>query len=249
MGISGINPNRRYIPSNMEYTLAARIEGAPAEAPRPNPADPKNQPARPVAINAIIIGDLDLISEQFFEIRRQKIKNLEFDNVTFVLNCVDVLAGDDAYIALRKRRPRYRTLTGLEQQTRTFAEKGQKETRQAEEDAEEAIKKAQKSLDDKVAKIRDDKELNERDKEIKLLTLEKVENRRLDVEKAAIQDEKRRKIQTSKAEMEQSIRQIENRVRVGAAVASPLPALILALVIFGARAGRENRGANPNRLA
>ena len=49
--------------------------------------------------------------------------------------------------------------------------------------------------------------------------------------------------------MEQSIRQIENRVRVGAILAAPLPALLLAVLIFGVRARRENLGANPNRLA
>ena len=49
--------------------------------------------------------------------------------------------------------------------------------------------------------------------------------------------------------MQQSIRAIENRVRVGAIVAAPLPALLLAAFIFGIRSGRENRGANPNRLA
>jgi len=32
-------------------------------------------------------------------------------------------------------------------------------------------------------------------------------------------------------------------------VAAPLPALVLAALIFGVRSGRENRGANPNRLA
>ena len=250
MGIGGINPNRRHIPSNMEYTLAAKIQGKPADDARPkDEAARKKDEARPADLKAIVIGDLDLIGEQFFEIRRRKVENLDFDNITFVLNCVDVLAGDDAYIALRKRRAQHRTLTRFEQETRDFVTRSQKETRAAEDEARDALEKAQKSLDSKVAKIRDDKELDDRSREIKLSTLERVENRRLEVEKAAIEDEKRRKIQEVRGSMEQSIRAIENRVRVGAILAAPLPALLLAAFVFGIRAGRENQGANPNRLA
>jgi ABC-2 type transport system permease protein len=251
MGVSGINPNRRHFPSNMEYTLAARIQGKPQEELK-QPGDPtKKEAAKPATaeIKAIVICDLDLIGEQFFEIRRRKIDNLDFDNVTFVLNCVDVLAGDDAYIALRKRRAQHRPLARLEQQSRDFITRSQKEAKQADDDAKDALERAQKTLDAKVAKIRDDKELDDRTREIKLRTLENVENRRFEVEKAAIEDDKRLKVQESKATMEQSIRAIENRVRVGALVAAPLPALFLAAFIFGVRAGKENQGANPNRLA
>ena len=125
----------------------------------------------------------------------------------------------------------------------------QKEAKLAEDDAKEALDRAQKALDAKVGKIRDDKELDERTKEIKLQTLERVENRRLEVEKAAIEDEKRRKVQESKATMEQKTRAIENGVRLGALFGAPLPAILLAVLVFGARAGKENQGANPNRLA
>ena len=250
MGVSGINPNRRHFPSNLEYTLAARIEGVPA-GPSSPPDDPakKAEPAKPAPLKAIVIGDLDLIGEQFFEIRKRKVENLDFDNINFVLNCVDVLAGDDAYIALRKRRAEHRTLTRVEREASEYLARSQKEARQAEDEARDALAKAQKSLDAKVGKIRDDKELDDRTREIKLGTLERVENRRLDVEKAAIEDDKRRKVLESKGQMEQSIRSIETRVRIGALLVAPLPALLLALVVFGGRAGRENLGASPNRLA
>jgi len=246
MGITGINPNRRHLPSGQEFILAARIQG---KAPVSVPADPKKaEAAKPAEIKAIVIADLDLISDQFFEIRRRKVENLDFDNITFVLNCVDVLAGDDAYISLRKRRPMHRTLTRLEQQTQDYVKRNQEETKQADDEAKDALDKAQRSLDAKVAKIRDDKELDDRSREVKLLTLEKVENRRLEVEKAAIDDEKRRKVQDSKANKEQAIRKIESQVRVAAIIAAPLPAILLAGLIFGIRSSRENRGANPNRL-
>ena len=252
MGNTSLDPNRRHYPGIGEYTLAARIQGPPGTTALPAMPDASGKPVEPPKspdVKAIVIADLDLISEQFFEMRRRKIENLDFDNVTFVLNCVDVLAGDDAYIALRKRRPRHRTLEKIEQQSRNFVVQAQKEAKQADDEAKDALDKAQKSLDAKVGKIRDDKELDERGREIKLMALERVENRRLDVEKAAIDDQKRRKQQDSRARKEEAVREIETSVRIAAIVVAPLPALLLAGLVFGARAGRENQGANPNRLA
>ena len=128
MGISGINPRRRHIPSDTSYTLAARLTGsAPADKEKDAAkADAKKDQAKkeekPATIKVIAVADLDLISEQFFELRRQKVSNLDFDNVTFVLNCVDTLAGDESFVALRKKRPKHRTLLTLEAQTKNFVE-------------------------------------------------------------------------------------------------------------------------------
>ena len=88
-------------PPDISYTLAARITGAaPLEKTVDKDADAAKKDEakkddKPATIKVIAIADLDMICEQFFELRRQKIENLDFDNVTFVLNCVDVLAGDD----------------------------------------------------------------------------------------------------------------------------------------------------------
>ena len=149
----------------------------------------------------IAIADLDLISEQFFELRRRKIENLDFDNVTFVLNCVDVLAGDDSFVALRKRRPKHRTLERLEDQTKRVHRgaperdqggrgRGQGAARRGPEAARQAGRGGPRR-----------KDLDERTKEIMLVNLQEVANRRLDVEKAKIEDEKRKKIQESKADI------------------------------------------------
>src|SRR5262249_7680438 len=122
MGISGFNPRRRHIPTGESYTLAARITGTvpvepkPAEDPAKKDAEKKKEETTPppAKLNVIAIADLDLIGEQFFELRRNKFQNLEFDNIPFVLNCVDVLAGDESFVGLRKKRSRHRTLIELE---------------------------------------------------------------------------------------------------------------------------------------
>ena len=255
--ITGINPLRPFVPDNMEHVLAARIKGkagapaagsAEAEADLKKPGQPKPTGGE---VNAIVIADLDLISEDFFGLRRRRSEkeNLDFDNIPFVLNCVDVLAGDDAYITLRKRRPKYRTLARFEQLTRDYVRQAQKETKQAEDEEAEALKKAQAALDAKVAKVRQDKELDEASREQKLLTLQKVATRQLEVETAGIKDETRRKRQDIKANREEKTRELETGVRVATILAAPLPVLLLAALIFGVRASRENKGANPNRLA
>jgi ABC-2 type transport system permease protein len=251
-GMSQINPNRRHLPTGVGYTLAAHVRGAaPPESDSSTKAQEKSKEAaaKPAEIHAIAIADLDLISEQFFDIRRRKIENLDFDNVTFVLNCVDVLAGDDDFVSLRKRRPEHRTLRRLEAQTKQFVEKSQEESKAAEDSAREQLQIAQKALDKQVEEIRQRKDIDERSKEIMLANVQEVANRRLDVQKANIEDEKRRRIQMSKAEMEQQIRGIQNRIRTLAIALPPLPALALGLLVFGVRLRRENQGANPNRLA
>jgi ABC-2 type transport system permease protein len=254
MGISGINPRVPHFASGKAYTLAARLQGQPAtdEAPKDVPAkkaeEKKDQPAAKKAdIHVIAIADLDLISEQFFELRRRKIENLELDNVTFVLNCVDVLAGDGSFVALRKQRPQHRTLERLEAQYRTLMEQRQVESKAAEDAADEQLKVAQKRLDKKVEEVRARRDMDERTKEIMLMNLQDVENRRLEVEKANIDDQKRQKLQDSKAEYELKNRRIQNQVRAEAMIPPVLPLAVGAGVFF-LRRKRENQGANPNRL-
>ncbi len=253
MGPSGLNPNRRHFPSGTAYTLAARIQGHPSAAPAKDQAkgkdEAKKEESKSPAVHAIAIADLDVISEQFFMLRRQKAENLELDNVTFVLNCVDVLAGDDAFVALRKRRPEHRTLTKLEDKNKRFIETRQNETKQAEEEAKQQLDKLQARLDKEVGAVRASKDMDERTKEIRVLQLQEIANRRLEVDKANIEDQKRKKILEIKGDTEQEIRRTQNEVRAVAIFLPPLPPAILGVAVFLIRYRRENQGANPNRLA
>jgi ABC-2 type transport system permease protein len=166
-----------------------------------------------------------------------------------VLNCVDVLAGDDTFVTLRKRRLKHRTLEALEAQTRIYVERSEEEEKVADAEAKRQRDKAQQRLDEAVQKVRESKDYDERTKAIMLDSLEEVENRRLDVTKANIEDERRRKTLDSEARKERAIQRIENGVRLRAVLFPPLPALLLGCLVFGVRTARENRGADPNRLA
>jgi ABC-2 type transport system permease protein len=246
-----LKPNRPHFPSGQSYTLAAHLRGeSPVASADSKEAekDEKKAKAEPKKLHVIAIADLDMISEEFFELRRQKVENLELDNVTFVLNCVDVLAGDESFVKLRKRRLEHRTLDTIAAQSQKFIKKYQDETKAAEDKARESLAQAQKALDKQVEEVRARKDLDERTKEIMLANLEEVANRRLEVQKANIEDEKRRTVLESKAESETNIREIRNQVRWFAG-AEFIPPVLFGVFIFGLRSRRENLGANPNRIA
>ncbi|RMF57986.1 MAG: ABC transporter [Calditrichaeota bacterium] len=194
-------------------------------------------------IKAIVIADLDFISQQFFEIRKQGLGNLEFDNVHFFLNCMDVLVGDESFIALRNRRVKHRTLTSVEKQVQEYIEQRAREEQQAETEAQLALQEAQKRLEEKVKEVEQRSDLDAQTKQIMAENIRRVEQRRFDALKAKIEAEKEAKIAASKERMEAHIRTIQNGIKTFAVVLPPIPVLVVGIMIFIRRRRREAEGA------
>jgi ABC-2 type transport system permease protein len=230
-GVS-VNQDAQHDPDEGKHVLAARIQGQGSAGP----------------LNAIVIADADLMSEQFFELRRRGTENLNFDNVTFLLNCVDQLARDQSFIALRKRRPRQRTLEAVEARTRTYEAQRLRESQQAEVLAEQRLKEAQARLDRAVREVETRSDLDEQTKEVMIANLKTAETRRLEVARANIDDEKQRQIEDSRAEMENSIRGIQNTIKLMAVALPPIPAFIVFLIVSVRRLRRERIGVPVDRL-
>ncbi|MCP4594266.1 MAG: ABC transporter permease subunit [bacterium] len=241
------NPNVRRRVAPGAYTLAMHVAGSlPAEAQDAGTNGPAG-PAPERTVDVIVVSDVDLISETFFQMRRQGARDLNFDNVTFALNCIDVLAGDESFVALRKHRSRHRTLTRVEAQTRDFAEQSRAETEAAEAKAAGQLVEAQARLNEKVAEVRERTDLDERTKAIMLRQLEEDENRRLAVVKATIEQEKQQSIARARADMETEIARIQRGIKWRAALLPPVPALLLAVMMFAYRRNREKMGVSERR--
>ena len=124
MGMSELNPDRPHkLGQNTEYVLAAHITGRlpAAVAPDAN-KDPKAKPVKlpDTNVNVVLVADIDMLTDDFFNLREQgEVPGMgmtfDFDNATFVLNAIDALAGEDRFLDLRKRRPKHRTLTRIEE--------------------------------------------------------------------------------------------------------------------------------------
>ncbi len=235
-GMQIVSRGLRRIPNSLDYTFAAHVQGAVGSTDT-TIAEPRKQ------VNVIAIADLDFISEQFFEIRKRGYGDLNFDNVTFFLNCMDLLAGDESFITLRKRRVRHRTLETIEGRIQEYIAQRARDEKAAEAEAQAALNEAQQRLNDKVAQLRQRTDYDAQTKEIMARNLQEAENKRLETIKAHIEAEKQAKIQASKERMEQQIRAIQNGIKTFAVLFPPIPVVILGMMIFARRRRREAEGA------
>ncbi len=230
------DPRRRQRPAPADYTIAARMVG-------PVPEGKSKAP------KVILCADLDMFGNNFFAIRRAySDANYRFDNVTFVLNCIDSLVGDESLIALRKHRPILRSLTKVEEAQSEFETRWLDEKEKAEDAAKVELDSAQARLDAAVAALKDNKELDEQAKEIQIQTIQNNENRKLEIAKARIEDGKRSKIELARHERDSSKTRLYNGYRSLMLLLAPLPALAMGLIMFVRRRAREAANVPNNRL-
>jgi ABC-2 type transport system permease protein len=214
-------------------------EGSSGEAT----GDAAASPAAKRPLRLVVIADLDFISEQFFQIRAAGPANLNFDNVSFFLNAMDTLLGDDSFIALRNRRVRHRTLERVEARTQSFLEQRAADEKAAEDEADQALEDAQQRLDEKVEAVRQRTDLDAQTKQIMARNLQEVENRRFETLKANIEAKKQAEIRRSEESVEAQIRNIQSGIRTFAVLLPPIPVFVIGVVIFLRRQRREREGA------
>jgi ABC-2 type transport system permease protein len=180
-----------------------------------------------------------MLSNSFFEMRRgAAYANLRFDNVPFLLNCIDTLAGDDSLIELRKRRPVLRKLERVEQAQRDFEDKWTAEKEKAEQEAADALKAARASLDAAVKKIEDDTTIDEQAKLVKIRQHREVESRKLENESNLIEDKKGERLEAATHDRDVARKGIHDRYRLVTLLLSLVPGLALGVVTLVRRSLR-----------
>ena len=229
-----LNRNLPHRPDDRDYILAAHVRDVSGQG---------TDSGSSAKLNVIVVADLDFISEQFFQIRRMGPENLNFDNVTFFLNSIDVLVGDESFVALRNKRVRHRTLERVEERTQNFVEERLQGEQEAETEAQQALADAQKRLDERVAEVSQRPDLDTQTKRIMARNLQEVENRRLEVLKANIEADKEAQISQGKENMEEQVRRIQRNIKTFAVLLPPVPVFVLGVLIFVRRQQKEKEGA------
>jgi ABC-2 type transport system permease protein len=225
-------PNAKGNPDGERHCIAARVKAKSKDDPQ---------------INAIYVADADMIDSRFFNFAEEQ-PDLLFDNVTFVMNCIDNLVGEDEFLALRSRRPEQRTLTLVDERRGEFDREAQKRRKEADDEAKKRLEDAQARLDSAVDSIKKDESLSETEKEMRMATRQSAEQRRLDLEKAEIDRTKNAATRSAEIESHQNVQGIQHKIQLWAILLPPLPALALGLFVLMTRLLDENRGISSDRL-
>ncbi len=192
-------------------------------------------------INVVYCADADMISDQSFQIAQGELHGLRLDNVKFVLNCVDVVAGQKENVELRSRRPEHRALKEVQKAADKFREAGQGEKETAEKEAKKALETAKKALDDEIEKINKDESLSKIEKAQKSEMAAAKKQRELDVIEANIKQKKELKLNQLKSREQRDIRRLEAGIRFWAVLLPPIPSIILGIIVLSLRLTKEQQ--------
>jgi len=259
-GLQMVRPKRRTPSPGVRHVLAARIlspddgSGDTEKAKAKAGKDSKKSKTDRARFNVIVLADLDLFGDPLFalherggDVNGDGIDDIRFDNVPFLLNAVDSLAGDNRFIALRKRRPRFRRLTKVDQLTIDAQKRRDKAIDDANAKAAEELEQAQHQLDKAVKEIEQRTGVDEATKRVMIESEHNKQQRRLAAKQKRIEDAKKRAIRRSEVEHKRAVGKVQDRIRLIAVLLPPVPALLLGMFILFRKRRRERESIPHSR--
>jgi len=251
--------------SPLPEDLPASTEGTESQDDNPAPAASSSPAAaRERKIDVVFVTDIDLMHSDFLRLRARPDGeiNWQFDNVTFVLNVLDTLAGDQNFVEIRKRQTRHSTLKMVELRTenareeanlaiRGFEDEFNKAQKDAEGKKDKASEELQKIVDQLREKARAEGKVNSRELEsaiIRLAMKQRVAERRLESETERLRRERDRKLKLIERDLDLQIIKVQNEFKFWAVILPPIPPLLVGLFVFRQRRAREKEGVSRDRL-
>ncbi|MBN1911080.1 MAG: Gldg family protein, partial [Pirellulales bacterium] len=262
--IMGQRPHPRRDATGENYIMAMHITGQLKQTEKP--ADDKDNPEKkketkkkspPASINVVVVADVDAITRDMFALREAGNRpgsgqsEFNFDNVPFVLNIIDSLAGVDHYLEVRKRRRHHYPLERIaaeneeaQRERDKLVEDSNKELAKMRKDENEYLSEQQAKL---LAKFR--KEIpDEREAARRALQVALANWQRQQAQEAQLEKKIRQKQNRIDMDLRQSEERIRNHYKLLAVLLPPILPLVLAVVFLISRRIREREGVARARL-
>jgi ABC-2 type transport system permease protein len=252
-GAGGLNANRRHRPTRQQYTLAARIVGpAPASEPTEPPGAEDETAAAPRPVNVVLAGDIDMLYSAFFILRERgggpdEELNLNFDNVTFVLNVLDDLSGDDRFMEIRKRRPVHRTLTAVERRTQGIVDLAAQQSEVFRNDFDRKQAEQRGKFEEDIQRLQQREGIDLQQMALEVQAALQANERRLEAIVERLERDRDEQIQKTERDLALEIRSVQDGFKFVAVAAPPILPLVLAVAVFGRRRRMEKIGVPKQR--
>ncbi|MEM7477358.1 MAG: ABC transporter permease, partial [Planctomycetota bacterium] len=234
-------------------------EGDEAAGSEEETAPSENKPIR-----AVYVADVDYMHPFFSENRKRPDRfdlDLRDQNITFVLNIVDVLAGEVDYPAIRSHEPQHITLGLFEDQAEIYRQAAfekqqdlQNEFNTEKDAAEEAMQEKMNEFRDQLEKLQKER-ITDATKREKLLNIQQqaqiaqqVEERRKNNKLRKFEKKRDIAIRDSQQDSDNAIRKIQSSYKGWAVALPPIPPLLVGAGVFVTRRVREREGISKSRL-
>lgn len=259
MGPQGMN--LRMVPTGQNYITAARITGEAdtrsalsiesLNDDTEDEADEATEDSSP--INAVLVSDIDCLSDAFFIIRERgeeenTIVQWNFQNVAFVLNTLDSLAGDDRFLEVRKRTRRHQILKKIEEATESYRDTAADQRDDAIKDAKAQITSAQEDFALKIQEIQANPDLSAVEKRQRMEQAQILYGRTRDVLVAKIEKDRDREIRQTERNLAAEVRGVQDFYKLCAVLLPPIPPILLAFFVYFHRRESEREGVSKSRL-
>jgi ABC-2 type transport system permease protein len=236
----------------LAVTLERKAPAVPAEGDKPF--------AAPATIRAVVVADIDLLDGRIFGLRNRpdEVFGLDFDNVTFTLNVLDQLAGDDRFLDIRKRKPRHRTLERIEDTVAEAREQADAERQKFIAEFDEAEREAntvmQKEVGEFEKKIKEMESAGDADPQAamqavqQLASRQRLAQRRLDTKIEQLKRTRDAEVEAVERQLGAKVRQEQDRQKWLAVLLPPIPPLVVAFFVYFRRRALEREGVSKARL-
>ena len=246
-------------PGSQAMVLAAAVD---RDLPGTQSADEGSEGSSEQAttVRAIVVADIDLMGPQIFGLRNRpdEVFGLNFDNVTFVLNVLDTLSGDDRFLEIRKRKPKHRTLERIEDTVADAREMAdnqrQKYIAEFDKAEQSANAEMQKEVGEFEKKIEDMESSGNTDRQAamqavqQLASRQRLAQRRLDTKLEQLRRKRDAEIEQVERSLEATIRREQDWQKWLAVMLPPIPPLVVAFFVFFRRRSQEREGVAKSRL-
>ena len=201
-------------------------------------------------INAVVVSDIDWIFPAFFYIRESGDGQVipATQNVTFILNVIDSLAGDERFINIRKRTRRHRTLSKIDDATEKYREDRRDREEESIREIDSQLAEARDRFQEKIDAVEKIEGISAMAKRQREEAVRRQEQERLDAEIKSIETTRSRKLKQIEYDLEQEVKGVQGRYKKYAILIPPIPPLLVALYVYFRRREAEREGIIKERL-